>query len=100
VCLSPEGTTGTSELAPVCDYIVTIFTSDIRGAGTDANVYIELQGEKDGKVMDLGKHRLENSANNFERGKQVGAAALVPSCYKDAVLALCALSSNLEQDKH
>lgn len=28
--------------------------SDIRGAGTDAGVYIELVGELDGKVMQVG----------------------------------------------
>ena len=37
-------------------------TSDIRGAGTDANVTIVLFGEKGSLTQPL-----ENSANNFER---------------------------------
>jgi hypothetical protein len=45
-------------------------TSDIRGAGTDANVYLTMFGEGPGgkptKSPDL---KLENSANNFERAK-------------------------------
>lgn len=30
------------------DYTVTVVTSDIRGAGTDANVFVEIVGERDG----------------------------------------------------
>ncbi len=30
-------------------YRVVVYTSDIRGAGTDAGVWIELIGQKDGK---------------------------------------------------
>lgn len=44
-------------------------TSDIRGAGTDANVFIQLFGEKN----DSGKIPLETSKNNknkFERGNE------------------------------
>ncbi len=43
-------------------------TSDIRGAGTDANVYIQLYGDKN----DSGKIPLETSKSNpnkFERGQ-------------------------------
>jgi hypothetical protein len=44
---------------------VAVTTSDVRGAGTDANVGIVLYGEKG----DTGERRLESSANDFERGK-------------------------------
>ncbi len=37
-----------------------------RGAGTDANVFIELHGDK-GSV---GRTRLDNATNNFERGRR------------------------------
>lgn len=49
-----------------------VFTSDIRGAGTDANVTIILFGANG---LDTGKIKLENSKNNFERG-QVGWAGV------------------------
>ena len=37
-----------------------------RGAGTDAGVYITIYGEKG----DSGERKLDNSQNNFERGKK------------------------------
>jgi hypothetical protein len=46
-------------------YRVMVKTGTIRGAGTDANVYLTLFGEKG----DSGKRLLDNSSNNFERGK-------------------------------
>jgi hypothetical protein len=96
VCLSPDGLSGSTDLVPVCDYVVTTFTSDIRGAGTDANVFIKFRGEKDGKMMELGEHRLENSANNFERGKKVGApAGLCLVCIQKEHLNVL---SNVDQD--
>lgn len=55
------------DLGNVSVYTVTTFTSDLRGAGTDATVYLELHGAD--KVV--GQQRLETSANNFERGRQV-----------------------------
>lgn len=44
-----------------------VFTSDIRGAGTDANVSIVLYGAGG---RNSGPLRLENSKNNFERGAE------------------------------
>ena len=44
-------------------------TSDIKGAGTDANVSIVISGSRDGVAVDSGSHKLSDSANNFERGK-------------------------------
>ncbi|XP_022094211.1 lipoxygenase homology domain-containing protein 1-like isoform X2 [Acanthaster planci] len=49
-------------------YHVYVTTADVRGAGTDANVYVVLYGEND----DTGQHFLKSSKTNrdkFERGK-------------------------------
>lgn len=62
--LSPSGTDGKPEVETV-DYTVTITTSDIKGAGTDANVFIELVGDKGSS----GRRLLDNSKNNFERAQ-------------------------------
>lgn len=48
---------------------MTVYTSDIRGAGTDANVFIELCGKRDGKDMWGPRLTLDNSKNNFERAE-------------------------------
>ncbi|GFH09149.1 uncharacterized protein HaLaN_04244, partial [Haematococcus lacustris] len=47
-------------------YKVVVKTSDVKGAGTDANVYLTLFGEQEGKPANSGPQRLENNANNFE----------------------------------
>ena len=39
-------------------------TGDVRGAGTDANVFVQLFGQNG----DSGERKLESSGNNFERG--------------------------------
>jgi hypothetical protein len=49
----------------VCCCQVAVHTSDIRGAGTDANVHLLVFGT----LGDSGQQPLENSANNFERNK-------------------------------
>ena len=49
----------------VCQYKVTVHTSDIKFAGCDANVSVELHGDRGGS----GAHTLSNSKNNFERGQ-------------------------------
>jgi hypothetical protein len=49
--------------------VVTVHTSDIRGAGTDANVFLSLTGkDAQGKPLSLAEMRLDNARNNFERG--------------------------------
>ena len=63
VQLFPEGV----DKPPPCRYSVITYTSDIRGAGTDANVSCIVFGDKGQTSL----CRLENSKNNFERG-QVG----------------------------
>jgi hypothetical protein len=46
-------------------YVVTIKTGDKRGAGTDANVFIQFYG-LDGKTEE---YQLRNHSDNFEKGK-------------------------------
>lgn len=48
---------------------VKVRTSDIKGAGTDSKVSLVLFGYKEGMAVDSGSHKLDNSANNFERGQ-------------------------------
>ena len=48
----------------LCRYKVTVHTSDIRGAGTDADVFCAIYGERG----TTGERVLDTSANNFERG--------------------------------
>lgn len=50
---------------------MVVTTSDVKNAGTDADVSVVLYGDKG----DSGERRLENSANNFERGKVRRSAA-------------------------
>ena len=54
-----------------CTYKVLVTTSDIRGAGTDADVTMVLYGSKG----DTGERVLATSANDFERGKVRGGDA-------------------------
>ncbi len=46
-------------------YEIAVHTGDIRGAGTNANVFLVLYGEK-GKSEE---HWLRNKTDNFERGQ-------------------------------
>ena len=50
-------------------YRVIVKTSDLRGAGTDADIFLVVYGP----LGDTGERLLDNSANNFERN-QVCAA--------------------------
>ena len=45
---------------------MTVFTSDIRGAGTSANVFIELHGDKGS----IGANHLESGRSNFDRNSR------------------------------
>uniref|UniRef100_A0A8C9SD10 Lipoxygenase homology PLAT domains 1 n=1 Tax=Scleropages formosus TaxID=113540 RepID=A0A8C9SD10_SCLFO len=47
-------------------YIVSVFTSDVKGSGTDADVFINIFGE----IGDTGERRLDNDKDNFERGTE------------------------------
>ncbi len=46
-------------------YIVTIVTGSRRGAGTQANVYLSLEGT----VTSSGERRLDNDPDNYTRGR-------------------------------
>jgi hypothetical protein len=51
-----------------CEYIITVVTSDLRGAGTDANVFLALYGkDTEGNILATAEFRLDNDRNNFER---------------------------------
>jgi len=54
-----------STYSPLISYSIDVLTGDRSGAGTDANVSIELIGDN-GKS---GLHVLDNAQNNFERNK-------------------------------
>nr|XP_015194523.1 PREDICTED: lipoxygenase homology domain-containing protein 1 isoform X1 [Lepisosteus oculatus] len=47
-------------------YIVSVFTADVKGSGTDADVFINIFGENG----DTGERRLDNDKDNFERGSE------------------------------
>eukprot|EP01119_Soliformovum_irregulare_P003103 TRINITY_DN133_c0_g1_i3.p1 TRINITY_DN133_c0_g1~~TRINITY_DN133_c0_g1_i3.p1 ORF type:complete len:710 (+),score=244.05 TRINITY_DN133_c0_g1_i3:779-2908(+) len=58
---SEDGTT----LIPLVKYEVTVLTGTLKGAGTDAEVFIVLHGPNG----DSGRHILDTPGNNFERGQ-------------------------------
>ena len=62
--LFPLGAEGAVATQATSDYTVTITTSDIKGAGTDASVFVTLFGTEG----DSGRRALDTSKNNFERG--------------------------------
>jgi hypothetical protein len=61
----PASASDSVTYSPFITYKVTVITGDRSGAGTDANVSIEIFGDK-GKS---GKQLLDNASDNFERGK-------------------------------
>lgn len=54
----------TSSLFTAVPYEITIWTGSKAGAGTDANVFIQMYG-KDGKTQEI---NLRNKTDNFEKG--------------------------------
>ena len=51
-------------------WFVWIYTSDIRGAGTDANVHLVAYGKnKDGESLKSDEVILDNKGDNFESGQ-------------------------------
>jgi hypothetical protein len=50
---------------PLVSYKISVVTGDRHGAGTDANVFIQVFGDKGAS----GKRKLESGDNNFERNK-------------------------------
>ena len=59
--------TNCSLLLSANKYKVTVYTGDVRGAGTDANVFCTLFGD----FGESGEHKLDTSKNNFERNMWV-----------------------------
>lgn len=55
---------------------VQVYTSDIRGAGTDARVFITMYGSKGTSA----KLPLENSKHNFQRGQVCGVLLGLKVC--------------------
>uniref|UniRef100_A0A8C5H2G2 Lipoxygenase homology domain-containing protein 1-like n=1 Tax=Gouania willdenowi TaxID=441366 RepID=A0A8C5H2G2_GOUWI len=47
-------------------YIVSVFTADIKGSGTDADVFLTIFGE----FGDTGEKRLDSDKDNFERAQE------------------------------
>ena len=56
-----------SFLLPEIDYMVKIVTGDVMGAGTDANVFLNIYGEQ-GDTSDRQLSKSEN-VNKFERNQ-------------------------------
>nr|XP_029494200.1 lipoxygenase homology domain-containing protein 1-like [Oncorhynchus nerka] len=47
-------------------YVVSVFTADVKGSGTDADVFINIFGE----FGDTGERRLDNKNDNFEKSTE------------------------------
>ncbi|CAG5986167.1 unnamed protein product [Menidia menidia] len=47
-------------------YLVSVFTADMKGSGTDADVFLNIFGENG----DTGERRLDSDKDNFERGSE------------------------------
>uniref|UniRef100_A0A4W4F748 PLAT domain-containing protein n=1 Tax=Electrophorus electricus TaxID=8005 RepID=A0A4W4F748_ELEEL len=60
------GTLDPSDMPKYNKYVVSVFTADIKGSGTDADVFINIFGE----FGDTGERRLDNDKDNFERGTE------------------------------
>ena len=55
----------------VTPWYVRVFTSDQRGAGTDANVWFVLYGKgEDNKSLKSDEIKLDNKGDNFEQGEE------------------------------
>ncbi|CAB4019689.1 lipoxygenase homology domain-containing 1-like, partial [Paramuricea clavata] len=63
-----ELTLGGTSLLQTTSYKVAVRTGDVRGAGTDANVYIQIFG-KQGDTGKLPLRQSENTKNKFEKGR-------------------------------
>ncbi len=54
------------------NYVVDVHTGDVRGAGTDANVFLTIFGDK-GDSGERKLHKSETHSNKFERGQVISA---------------------------
>jgi len=70
------GSSDPNKAAVLTNYVIRIHTGDFRGAGTDADVYINVFGD----MGDTGQKFLDNRMeNNFERGKTDTFTLKLPS---------------------
>ncbi len=69
------------------NYLVTTKTGGMRGAGTDANVFVTLYGSQGCS----GRRRLDNNVENFERGRSAVDPSQQDVCRKGGHLAIFAL---------
>ncbi|KAM9858421.1 lipoxygenase homology domain-containing protein 1 [Aulostomus maculatus] len=60
------GTMDPMDMPKYNKYAVSVFTADIKGSGTDADVFINVFGE----FGDSGERRLDSGKNNFEKGTE------------------------------
>ncbi|XP_061116516.1 lipoxygenase homology domain-containing protein 1 [Conger conger] len=60
------GTLDPMDMPKYNKYIVSVFTPDVKGSGTDADVFINIFGENG----DTGERRLDNDKDNFERASE------------------------------
>ncbi|KAE8291828.1 Lipoxygenase-like proteiny domain-containing protein 1 [Larimichthys crocea] len=60
------GTMDPMEMPKYNKYVVSVFTADVKGSGTDADVFINIFGE----FGDTGERRLDNEKDNFEKGTE------------------------------
>uniref|UniRef100_A0A3B4DKH5 PLAT domain-containing protein n=1 Tax=Pygocentrus nattereri TaxID=42514 RepID=A0A3B4DKH5_PYGNA len=60
------GSLDPSDMPKYNKYVVSVFTADVKGSGTDADVFINIFGENG----DTGERRLDSDKNNFERGTE------------------------------
>ena len=56
--------------AAEAEYHIAVFTSDVKFAGTDADVFIELQGRLEGNMVSTPRLPLNSAKNDFERGRE------------------------------
>ncbi|XP_049618566.1 lipoxygenase homology domain-containing protein 1 isoform X3 [Syngnathus scovelli] len=60
------GTADPMDMPKYNKYMVSVFTADIKGSGTDADVFINIFGE----FGDTGERLLNTDKNNFEKGTE------------------------------
>nr|XP_020662186.1 lipoxygenase homology domain-containing protein 1 [Pogona vitticeps] len=60
------GSLNPMDVPKVNKYVVRVFTGDISGSGTDADVFINIFGQNG----DTGERRLDNDKDNFEKGAE------------------------------
>uniref|UniRef100_A0A670JIB8 Lipoxygenase homology PLAT domains 1 n=1 Tax=Podarcis muralis TaxID=64176 RepID=A0A670JIB8_PODMU len=60
------GSLNPMDVPKVNKYVVKVFTGDLSGSGTDADVFINLFGQNG----DTGERRLDNDKDNFEKGAE------------------------------